>query len=295
MKYMETLYLTGILERWSVFMFRDYVLYMGYRIKDWYTEKKKTGGFKHWFQKAAMVTAVILWAVTAVRVVADDYESEGKAEIIAAFNSDSYQHMEATIATYGKYGSMSLSEGAKRLILDDIAARIGIRDYRIEQCEENGNSVLMLSKESVNGNVLCRFITTGDVKKAECAQYICIEVTLNDRIDAAFSYEKIIAGVVDKLGMESEVTVNLKGAIPGELTEGVKNILTDSMLESIDAKIVAQSRSEDIYTVYAYDKDIDKYIRMGRDRVNVNLSISYDEAKDETLVYLSTPINNIDY
>ena len=44
-------------------------------------------------------------------------------------------------------------------------------------------------------------------------------------------------------------------------------------------------------TVYAYNKGIKNYIMIGKDKVNVNICIGDDEEKNETTVYLATPMN----
>ncbi|MBQ4284248.1 MAG: YwmB family TATA-box binding protein [Lachnospira sp.] len=276
-------------------MFRDYFSYIGFRIKDWYVSRKKQGGFQHTFHKAAIIFALGLWIVTAVRVVINEYKTAGKEEIITAFNSDAYTDMEAVISTYGKYGSVNITDTAKKLILQDIARQIGVDNYVMTDATDNGNKVKVLYKDSVNGRVVCRFITVGEVPQAECNQYISIEITLNDSVEAAFDYEEMLDKIVKKLDMNSDVTVNLHGEIPGQLTDGMKNILVDNMIGGIEADIVTQNRDKDLYTVYAYDKDIDGFIKMGKDKVNVNLSVFYDEIDDVTCVYLATPINNADY
>lgn len=276
-------------------MFKDFCLYMGFRAKDWYVQCKRKDGFKHAFHKVAIICALVLWIITAVRVVINEYKNAGKEEIITAFNSDAYTDMEAVIGVYGKYGNINITDNAKKLILEDIAREIGVEKYVINDSKDGKTSKKILSKSSVNGDVECQFVTVGEIPEAECNQYISIQVTLFDSVEAAFAYEKVLDKIVKKLDMDCDVTVNLKGEIPGKLTDGMKDILADTMIGDINADIVTQNRDAQLYTVYAYDKDIDGFIKLGKDKVNVNLSIAYDEIDNVTCVYLATPINNMDY
>ena len=67
------------------------------------------------------------------------------------------------------------------------------------------------------------------------------------------------------------------------------------MLDMMNAKLSVGRHMEDVYTVYAYNKGIKNYIMIGKDKVNVNICIGYDEEKNETTVYLATPMNMQDY
>lgn len=276
-------------------MLRDVVVYIYLRGKDWFFETKKKGGFTHLFQKAAVLLALVLWVITAANILISSWNFMGKEQIISAFNNEAYTSMTAGISTFGKYGNFNLTDNAKKIILEDIAKEIGIDKYTIEDTTEEGNSVKTLSQSSVNGDVICKFITTGEIPQAECCQYIYIGITLKSSVDAAFSYEKVVRDVVKKLNMNTTVTVNLKGEMEGRLGSGMRDMIADSMLNRMKAKIVAENRDDALYTIYAYDDNINEYIQMGKAKVNVNLSISYDEERDVTSVYLSTPMNNQDY
>lgn len=87
----------------------------------------------------------------------------------------------------------------------------------------------------------------------------------------------------------------LKDEINGELDIQWKKALADSLLGEVGAKIVTQNRTDDLYVIYGYDDEIDEYINVGRGKVNVCISINYDEIKDVTCVYFSTPMNNQDF
>ena len=285
--------MTGILRFFN--MLKDVAVYICLTAKEKIADKRKNGGFAHVFQKAAVLLALILWIVTAANVVVSSWKRMGKEQIISAFNSETYTDIRASITTMGKYGDFNITDNAKKLILEDIAEDIGINRYNIEDTVEEENKVKTLSQSSANGSVVCKFITVGQVPEAECEQYIYIGINLENSAEAAFSYEEIVKAINKKLGMDAAVTVNLVGEMEGRLSSGVKDMIADGMLKNINAKIVVQNRDDELYTVYAYDDDIKEYVKLGKDKVNVNLSIAYDEERDVTMVYLSTPINNQDY
>ena len=44
-----------------------------------------------------------------------------------------------------------------------------------------------------------------------------------------------------------------------------------------------------------WKSDIDEYITVSSNKINVNIMMNYDEQKDETNVYVATPISSEDY
>lgn len=40
--------------------------------------------------------------------------------------------------------------------------------------------------------------------------------------------------------------------------------------------------------VYAYDRSEKDYVMLGKKKINVNISMEYDETEDKTLVYMAS-------
>ena len=249
---------------------------------------------RFWLQKTAVVIAGILWLITAARVFWNTPQTGAQENVLSAFGSASYKEVCADISAYGKYGSMELTDTAKEIILEKVAEKIGINRYTIEQTSRDNVETMQLSQNGENGSVLCRFITIHQ-ENVEYEQYLYIGVTLKNTVDASFTYEKLIRQIMEEMQIDTEVNVNLKGQIHGALTDTQKEQFAQNMLDMMNAKLSVGRHMEDVYTVYAYKKGIKNYIMIGKDKVNVNICIGYDEEKNETTVYLATPMNMQDY
>lgn len=284
-------------------MLRDCWDYMVYKAEDIVQNKKKLSDRinsrkKFIFQKTAVCIAGILWLITAARVFWNTENITGNQKVISAFGSNSYREMSADITTYGKYGNMELTDTAKEIILERAAEKIGIHGYSITNTAQENGVVKTLSKSSDNGDVVCKFITfekSADGKAIEFEQYLYVGITLKNSVDAAFTYEKIAREIMEEMQIDTEVTVNLKGELQGALSDEQKERLASQMLDKMNAKKRVSRHLDEAYTVYAYDKDMENYIMIGSDKVNVNVCISYDENRNITTVYLATPINTEDY
>lgn len=266
------------------------------------------------FQKCVVLIAAVLWLIAALNmlwgisgygflnfVAADSKNTLNNGNRIAAafggtFEDMSFKRVQGSVSVYAKYCNTALTGNAKDIILEQIADKIGIDRYTINETIEDENSVRTLAQCSASGDVICKFITVDKgVKGADVSQYIYIGITLNNSIDTIFTYEKIVNDILDSLNIDAQVTVNLKGTVDGYLDTGKKDIITNTILDKTGAVVVAQKKDGQMYTVYGYDKKIEEYIMSVNDKININISMSYDEKNNETYVYYSTPLNNEDY
>lgn len=276
-------------------MLKDTFFYICFRIKDKWNEMKKSGKHHYIFQKFTLWVVAVLWAIVALNVLAGGWKVVEEEVILSAFNTDVYSGLTADVSTVAKVENMGLTTQAKKIILENIAKKIGLENYNIEQAQDDRTETVSLTQESVNGNVNCKFVSEKAIEGVSGNQYIFMEIMLNNSINSVFAYEEIIESILSDMKLDGDITVNLRGDIDGNINMELRDALANQMIEKIGAKIVAENRTEDLYTIYAYDSQIKDYIKIGSDKVNLNISISYDEIKNVTSVYFSTPINNHDY
>ena len=67
------------------------------------------------------------------------------------------------------------------------------------------------------------------------------------------------------------------------------------VMEKAGAKPVTDAWLDNAYTAYGYDKSRKEYVNIGSRHVNVNITISYDEDRDESVIHLATPIMLADF
>lgn len=300
-------------------MFKSYIYYLGFKLHDIFFRKnthkkeksvRKPNKKRYLFQKCIIGIVAVLWLITAGNMLWGisgygfmNYISTnasnvnyGDKKIVSAFEGTfddmSFKRVQGSVSVYGRYCDVALTDMAKRIILEQIAEKIGINKYSIADTNEDENSVKTLSQTSKNGDVICKLVT---VNGKDVSQYIYIGITLNDTIESIFTYENIVNEILNDLNIEAQVTVNLKGVMEGELSMEQRDIITNTLMEKTGAYVVAEKKSEDMYTVYGYDSSIKKYILSVKDKINVNISMNYNEKTNETNVYYSTPINSEDY
>ena len=258
--------------------------------------------------KRAMYAVIVLWAVlTAVYMT--NMGRAKKVSISTAFtdsaDGEEWCELDTYIEGYGKFGICYLTQEEKERLVENIASALGITSsYGLATVYEEEVNTTVLSKESVNGNVTIKAITQeqqgtentdGLAGTQPQAQYVYVNITVYNNIDCAVSYRELVEGMFDAMGIQGNVNMNLVGSIEGTLNSTEKNELVDGLLDRLGAKVVAENRDSDIFTIYAYSKGAGSYITIGGNKINMNIAIGYDEEQDRTKVYLASPINSLDY
>lgn len=247
-------------------------------------------------KKIRIGAAMILWGVMAARIISHSFGTAD--DIVSAFNSMEYDNSESIIEAFGDYGTTYLSTEEKAKLVSGFAACLGInRDYAVSVSDNGEAEVTTLYKDSRNAEVTIKVITVtrdGGLYKT-CEQSVAVNMRLKGRTDCAVTYKNMVADVFEANGIKGYVNLNLRGELPGALNYYERNKAADRLLKKLGAEVVAENRDQDLFTVYAYTEEVEEYITSAGRKVNINIAEEYDETLDKTIIYLSTPLNNLDY
>ena len=249
-------------------------------------------------KKAGVYIAIVLWLIIAGGYVLEKL-AVPSISIGAVFEEVALEDVQMVVEAYGDFGVCYLSDDEKTQMVKNMAGALGLDSrYEIETLKGSDLTVTKLVKESVNGNVVLKAITQ-ESKQTDGSmvahQSVYVNITVYNNADCATDYRELVEGMFDAMGIEGNVNVNLSGSIDGNLNYEQRNTLTDNLLEKLDARVVTENRDTDIFTVYAYTQGLKDYVSIGGSKINVNIAIGYDEVKDITQVYLSSPVSSLDY
>ncbi len=94
---------------------------------------------------------------------------------------------------------------------------------------------------------------------------------------------------------ETGSSLNVIGSFDGKLTLAERNREADRLMKELNADIVSEHRTMELYTICAYTPDlIEKQIQNGK-AVNVNIAMNYNEEKEKTYIYAAVPVIGLDY
>ncbi len=240
------------------------------------------------FQRISVMLAIVLWLFTAVRMLSVNIASEvsagTKKDIVSIFCDNVYRDISSEITAYGVLTDSYLSDDARQMLLSDMAEDIGLNTYRIEKGRDDKSSIYSLVQNSVYGDVELKIIYSQE------KYYLVIDIRLDKGIESTMQYRNIVEDICDRYGVKCSVNVCFSGAVDGDIGIESRKYISSRMLSQIAAKEVQSRKTMDMFTVYAYDKNEKSYIMLGKKKVNINITMEYDENRDETKVYLAIPV-----
>lgn len=238
-------------------------------------------------KKIGIVLATILWIGTAVKYITGSFLKD--ADVLSAFQTLNYTSAEAKIVAYGKC-NMKVSDVEKKNYVKKILSQLGIMaPYEIENSNEGKKSSIFCEKNSDNGNIMVELVEVDNKNQ------IGIILNLKSNLDYIYDYQDLIKDIFSSEGIKGQVNLYLEGRVSGALNYEERNYIADSMLKALDAKVVSENKDSDVFTIYAYTDKIDEYVKSIGRKINVNVSADYDENTNETVIYLASPTNNLDY
>lgn len=235
------------------------------------------------FQRLMIIAAVIVWAVFAGRLVYKGIKGE-TPDVVDTFCENVYSDLSAEISAAGKLDG-GMSDMAEKLMITQMAKTLGLSRYSITE-DESG---IYLTQQSVNGNADI------SIKKSDTGKYFTTDIELFKGFESATDYEKLIKQVLEEYGVDTHVTVSMKGSIAGDMSQYDKSEISGKMLKTLGAKTVTTGQIQDSYVVYAYAKSVKDSVSIGKNKINVNITMNYDETRKVTEIQLSTPMYNEDF
>lgn len=252
-------------------------------------------------RKKAIITLSSVWLVAFICLIFTWInDSRERADIATAFATGNYLSTNGVVNVYADYGNKYLSAEEKEAIITRLAKSMGITgdlDFQVKREGEAGKYTGTISYSTYNNSSSTDIrIVTIENEAAEgvvyLEQYILMELSIDNSIDSIIYYKEKIENEFEKLNIAADVKLNLKGCVQGPLSNVEKNEICENIIDELKGELVIGGENDDIYTVYAYSKNIKDYVINGSVKSNINIMITYDKEKDLSWISVGTPIIN---
>lgn len=258
--------------------------------------KSECRAYKRRIAGKAML-AVLLWVVAISRLVSAG-KNEAKETLVTAFHQVALQDMRASVESFGYYGNVYLSMDARKNMVRKIGYELGMSNCDIRQERQADAYVTEICREGANARTTIRLITREEPITdtiVDSHQYLDIDIDLYGNVESALHYKQLVEKIMEEQGITTDVTMNLTGVLDGNADLALKNMVSDRLIELLDGRIMAENRTDELYTIYAYTKNVEDSIILGGKKINLNISAFYDEEQDQTCFYVATPLINAAY
>ncbi len=248
-------------------------------------------------RKKLLYICGILWVFAFFQLIIN-YEEAG-GDIVTAFTNDNYLNTTSYIDAAALYGGMYLDDNEKKEVVSEVARELGINEpYELTIEDTESGTVTKLEKEASSVVTTITLTTVEKQVSAEVIslkQYVMVNMEVLNSLESGVYYREKIEKLFDDKKMSADVYLSLKGSISGTISNSEKNNITNNIINEMGGKIVTESRTNEIFTVYAFSDKIDDYVVYGTTKTNINVVIRYNELKNTTEVYMATPILNMDF
>lgn len=227
-------------------------------------------------------------------------KQEKGTDIVTAFASGNYIDTNGTVSVYANYGNKYLSEEDKKQLIEKLAVAVGIQGEidiyteRREKEDKTGATVITSYTSTTRNAATDIRIVTVESRKPDSSitleQYILADISINNSLESTVYYDEKLQNAFEDMDISADVTLSLKGCVEGSMSNSEKNRICEDIIEKLDGKLVIGSRSDELYSVYAYTEKISDYVLNGTTKSNINIAITYDSDKDVTWIYMATPI-----
>ncbi|ABY91424.1 MAG: hypothetical protein XD65_0307 [Caldanaerobacter subterraneus] len=107
--------------------------------------------------------------------------------------------------------------------------------------------------------------------------------------------KKLIDNTFKELKGKPEITTCFVGTFKGKLNKEKNSSIVKLILDKLDAQKVEGMEDENIISVSAYSSKLKEYIKLGSEKINLNVAIRYSSFDDKTYIWVATPIIAIEY
>ncbi len=198
-------------------------------------------------------------------------------------------------------GNAYMEDEKKIKVLNELAEQLGITDdLKKSSKREKGREIFSLSKKGTNAETVLSVVTLeekDEYGRYSFVQYITCKIAIDNSPESVCHYEKILKEFLKTNELAEDVTVTLISSFNLNLAGEEISAITDRLLECMDAKVVAENRTKELFSVYAYSEKIQDggTVNLGETRTNINIAANYNEGLRQTRIYLATPVLDIEY
>lgn len=247
--------------------------------------------------RATIYIVGVLWiAVMSQLLVNRLFVDDGK--IMDAFEDTDSNIEESKLNIVVEYGDGFILNNEKVDVLNKLADSAGIKDYEIktENIENARNTKIEKKTEEKDSTIEFISLTQDAGKKTEYHHFILLELNMNKNFKGIIEYKKKLEHCVNSLKPKDYQSVlKFTGTYPGLMTVEKRNENIKTLLDNLNAKTIDRIESDDYYALYAYTSLVDDYITVGGKKMNINVTVTYNEKSDKTEICLATPVLNEEF
>ena len=238
---------------------------------------------------------IILLLVTAISYAsAEKFKASDQAVLSRAFGS-SKSRLECFNTSY--HGELN-DKFLNQIELNEIGKKyidlLEIKEIERDIIEEtNINQISIYGQGDDGENItLILYSYLGEEKSATT---IFVDISGNQDHKRLLDIGSKMTKILKKEKIKTSNTTCIIGSYRGKLKDKDKMGIVESLIKSTNSEEVESLIEDSVISHSLYSKDIDEYIYSGKNKMNLNIAIRYNEYSDETSILIASPIITVGY
>ena len=240
------------------------------------------------------IIALILTIAVSISIISITSTAAKEVAMVGVFENVGFNIIQSDINVWTKINSKKLDEQELKKIAVEVADQMNIqKPYEFKLLYENDNQKCILTKKSKNARTQ---IKIERIKNKELVEnYAVIDITLYDKFDNTDYLKKLCQDELEKVGEKPKSNVTIVGYCSGNIDKGQKQVVSNKVFSYLRAKKTEENDIENGYNINGYSRLIDNHIITKNKKMNLDLSMNYNECEDKTYLFLATPIITVEY
>ena len=251
---------------------------------------KELIGFAAWrnffMKKFGVALVAVLWLLAGVQIVRSG-EPGGRERIMEVLGKVGTMEQHCIVDYYGVLDESVEDEQA---FLLEAARALGLEEELIENADREAFG----EKQIINTETGTFQLITKEEGQGQ-GQYFLAEISFEEEPEETFARRAALDKAMREYMRASRSSVNVVGYYSGKLTLEERNQAADELLERMDARVVSENRTMELYTIYGYTPYIAEYQLQEGNAVNVNIAMHYNAEEDRTYIYAAVPVISVEY
>jgi len=224
------------------------------------------------------------------------YDIKKSNVLLAVFDKYSCDTVQGNINTIARLNKTINTQDDMQKEVERILFKLGIKNkVQVDINENDAKLEYMVTRSAKDSETIVKIESRKNENQEIKETYLSINTILYEKIEDIGYVQTLLDNIYKGLELDYDMNITVVGRYKGKIDKKQQSEYSDKILKSMKAKKVDSFETDNIYSVYGYTGYIKDFIIQGKNKVNVNIAMRYNDYEDKTYLYISTPIITADY
>ncbi len=223
---------------------------------------------------------------------------EGSKKFVEAFADTTFQLNEAELNIWGEYMPKYMQMTEIGEVVKAAASSLGIEGVTPVIEESDTKKTYTLTKTALEATTRVQFveiISPVDGQTYQAKNYLIVNLVLHNKCQSITYFQELLGDYFAKLEMRPTIGLTITASKSGAVSENKAKAIMTQLVQALNGEVKSVYFEDELKSVYGYTKDVEDYVTANGEKINMDLSVTYNELEDKTYLYGAIPVINFEY